>query len=535
MQRPEHNEISLALVPRDHPLIQAARLEAEASGLLDRILGILHENPRCACLACESLELLLTRKSDALLITATLNSLGSLLKSRASVANKIVNAVLNFNPFKLAALPMTPLNKVYMRSMERTTRSLLQNALKRQPNQPHALRMQQYIERLAQTRLDVFDETGSRKRPLPAESADGVEPTKRQRLGPQTPETQQYPPLLPGPVSHAQLWTLSNEPNANHFDVKAIPHDLVVRILPPLFRALDQNKLNGAVDAVRQRYANLLALANQQVSASGAEDDEDYEPDFPTSETAEQVKNRVEMDTSEEYAVQMPLGPFKLDIPPPLSTEAIRHLNDRAVASLRAPVAFKSGAAPAVGGGDRLTAMAFVERCGLRATLGLGSKPHKSPSKLTDKFRTKILKYILEDWRHRVDLAISWLTEEWETDRELALLAQHNPKANGVKDQKTETPNYKRWLYKFLDDLFAYIGGEAADVRVLIRLLSEVPGLDQTVTDKVKKLALDPERVSITAQALQYLIMFRPAVREMALDALEDIWRNCKLPSTLIH
>jgi hypothetical protein len=38
-------DISLALVPPNHPLIPQRNLEAEASGLLDRMLGVLHENP----------------------------------------------------------------------------------------------------------------------------------------------------------------------------------------------------------------------------------------------------------------------------------------------------------------------------------------------------------------------------------------------------------------------------------------------------------------------------------------------------------
>lgn len=46
MQRLEQNETSLALVPRDHPIIPPSNLEAEASGLLDRLLGVLQENSR---------------------------------------------------------------------------------------------------------------------------------------------------------------------------------------------------------------------------------------------------------------------------------------------------------------------------------------------------------------------------------------------------------------------------------------------------------------------------------------------------------
>lgn len=46
LQRPDQNEISIALVPRDHPLIPPPRLEPEASGLLDRLLNVFQEEVR---------------------------------------------------------------------------------------------------------------------------------------------------------------------------------------------------------------------------------------------------------------------------------------------------------------------------------------------------------------------------------------------------------------------------------------------------------------------------------------------------------
>ena len=45
-QRPDHSDISLALVPRDHPLIPYVSLEAEGHGLLDRLLDIIHGDHR---------------------------------------------------------------------------------------------------------------------------------------------------------------------------------------------------------------------------------------------------------------------------------------------------------------------------------------------------------------------------------------------------------------------------------------------------------------------------------------------------------
>lgn len=46
LQRSDQNEVSIALVPRDHPLIPPPRLEAEASGLLDRLLNVFTEDVR---------------------------------------------------------------------------------------------------------------------------------------------------------------------------------------------------------------------------------------------------------------------------------------------------------------------------------------------------------------------------------------------------------------------------------------------------------------------------------------------------------
>jgi len=70
--------------------------------------------------------------SDAILINATLNCLAPLIRSRPSVSNRILNAILNFNPLKLANSPMTPTTRVLVKSMEKTTRILLINANKRQ-------------------------------------------------------------------------------------------------------------------------------------------------------------------------------------------------------------------------------------------------------------------------------------------------------------------------------------------------------------------------------------------------------------------
>lgn len=67
---------------------------------------------------------------DSVIIDATLNCLGVLIRSRPSIANKILHAVLSFDPHKRAAAPLTPRDRVVIRSLERTTRALLVNVNK---------------------------------------------------------------------------------------------------------------------------------------------------------------------------------------------------------------------------------------------------------------------------------------------------------------------------------------------------------------------------------------------------------------------
>ena len=69
--------------------------------------------------------------SNPILIDATLNCLMLLVRSRQSIANKIIGAVLNFNPLKNAKPTLTPGERVVLRSTERNTRLFLVNIIRR--------------------------------------------------------------------------------------------------------------------------------------------------------------------------------------------------------------------------------------------------------------------------------------------------------------------------------------------------------------------------------------------------------------------
>ena len=152
---------------------------------------------------------------------------------------------------------------------------------------------------------------------------------------------------------------------------------------------------------------------------------------------------------------------------------------------------------------------------------------------MADSIREALRLYVLQDWKKRIDVAIAWLNEEWYNDliqqrdyeERQASQMDHYAPDQAQDDIPEPAKHYEKWLLKTMD---GFIYNLDAKDKVLIRFVSEVQGLPSGVFERVKRLAEDPERVQLAVTALQYLVMFRPPVRETAIDALEDLWRNCK-------
>ncbi|KAI8940129.1 hypothetical protein NX059_003842 [Plenodomus lindquistii] len=544
-RRPDHNDISLALVPRDHPLIPYGVLEAEGLGLLDRLLDIIHGD-----------------HSDGLLVTGTLNTLGLLIHRRPAAANKILNSIFNFNPLKLANSPMTPKNKVIIKSIERTTRALLVNIMKRNPENPINGRIQQYLERMHRTRIEVFEES-SRKRPAPSEPTDGLDQAKRQRLvaaetSPRPPPVQELPP---GPVSWRQLYTLNSEGNSLNFDVQAFKDpEQLLRIVVPVLQSVDGAKLEQAINVVRSRYTKLSREAAQQSAAQAqaqaaaapdADDEEEYEPDFEP-EDAEQLINKLDgappTDLQRQTGHAAPLAPFKLPDAPPLSEQEAQKYGDLTIHrafGMLSSVDENQKSKVTKGGFNRLAAsdygrdawVTILSRLATRANAGLEDpdegikdeyavKSAKGSQKIGDAVRDGLYQYIMYDWKRRIDVAISWLNEEWYNDIVIAQSSHNsteNGSTNGHATSDLSQGNYRRCALRLIDGLLPYI--ENTD-KILLRFLSEIPAIDAEILLRMKKMAEDPERIDLACRVLQYLYMFRPPVRTMVVDVLADMWKD---------
>ncbi|KAK3984844.1 mRNA cleavage and polyadenylation specificity factor complex subunit pta1 [Cladorrhinum sp. PSN332] len=521
-------DVSLGMITGSHPILDPRHMEAEATGLLDRMLGVLQDN-----------------SNDALLVDATLNCLSILVRTRPSTSNRIINCIMNFNPLKLANSPMTPTIKVLVKSMEKTTRMLLIHIIKRDPNfQPGAPshqqlgRIQQYIQRLERSRIEIFDEAG-RKRALADQGAAQHGDAKRQKTETPAAAPLTIPPLGPGPHSYAALYTITNNPGLQSFDATQVPPNLATRIVVKTLASIAPGILDFAIAGIRDRLKTFQPVTTVVAAAQpGAinpataplgidEEDDDYEPNFNAAEDTEQILNKLDNappEISPDHTEALGLGPFTLPAPPLLDSDTAVRLAQPAAARLFGPLSSlkEEGSRKPKAGINRLAASSYdreswltvVTRLATRSTAGLESNIKKEETDrlvLNDTIRELLFVYILEDWRRRIEVAVAWLCEEWYNDQL-------------VKRSGSGAPlNYEKCALRLIDGFLSYITPQD---KVLTRFLAEIPELSRELLGKCKMLCGDPTTVNLTLTSMLYLVMMRPPVREIALDTVAEIWKE---------
>lgn len=507
---------------------------------------------------------------DPIMIDATLNCLAVLIRSRPAIANKTLAAVLNFNPLKHAAANMTPRTVVILRSMERTTRALLRFVMRAIPNNPLEQKIQAYLLRLQQSRTAFFSDSPSLKRP--AEPTDGLNDAKRQRL---TAGQRKVPPMPPPPNTIAQLFTLTEDPAIQQFDVKYLPLELIDFTIPLLLKSVPQENLDEASDAVRARFNHLQKASLPtpipdipMAGPTGIDDEDEYDPEFDLA--PDTTQNNTTSDNALEELIQpaIDLGPFELPKPPPLTGTEVTIVSEQSINHVfglvqsldlmptpsRQKVGFNRLAASANDRDAWVTILirlvtrtpAAIKEYDDNATTAAKSenteqdddeiekeeeqstaviKPDPESPTIANRIRHKLFMYILEDFRARLNVAISWLSEEWYADKISIASQSQSESAATTSSSLLSTPNYETWSLRLLDSLLPYF--DARDKNILIRFLSEIPSISMPLLEMVaKQLARDPERIAMFVLAMQYLLMFRVPCRELVLGVLEDVYEE---------
>jgi symplekin len=172
----------------------------------------------------------------------------------------------------------------------------------------------------------------------------------------------------------------------------------------------------------------------------------------------------------------------------------------------------------AASSGSRDSWTTILTRLATRSSGGLEQVSIKEEDKslaagsLGNDIRDVLYNYVMEDFRKNIDVAVSWLCEEWYNDKLLKKLGGDHPL------------HYEKCTLRLIDGFLPYLHPQD---KVLTRFLSEIPELSQTILSRVKSMCRDPSVVQLALTSLLYLVMMKPPVKEIALDTVQDIWTDC--------
>lgn len=464
------DDVSLALVPRGHPLIDPVELAAESAGLLDRLLSYFVEPDL-----------------DVVYFQASFNSVLSLVQSRSSLGPKIVPAVLAFDPTRKRLSCSKEAVDLAHRFVYKTLQLEL-GALAHHNLVPQFTPViQKYLAKINEGRANA----SLRKRAAEVEDSPSA---KRVRLSDSDMPVVTTTRLPSGEVPLSELYSLVDAENAlAKFNARDLQLEVAIEIAMSSLGKANQTLLDNCLAVVGKRYDG-IPEAGRVVKRP---------TDTPPEATPEPIAPEPEAEA--EFSITNPQK-MTPEIVSVRSTELVDRLVNAAagapdeeraegVAALRKSVL------------EKWTSHAWVIVASRAASRGA-----PADSAVSSAVRDYLYNYVISDFRDRLETMVWWLSEEWYAEWVLAEAPPAGP----------EKSIYYQQVGRIVDQLLPR--AEVSDSKVLIRFFSELPALSREIVFKLRSVCQDPERSLLGFRTLKFLIMFKPPIKEDCLDLVQELY-----------
>lgn len=518
------NEISVGNISDNHSVINKNVLDAEAQGLLDLLINYLQDE-----------SLLIPQK-----MIAIMNSLVIILQKRYQLyQGKILQSLVNLKTDTKLQLELDSnlkfrLSKRFVDRYQKNTLNYLMKSNMLPQSNPLFSKAQKII-----SSINIKMDEQKKKGILTNLEPDGNSRNKRIKLEAPPPPPpgipQQTPPALTiTDNSYASLYKLIDSSNElSQFDVSQIPQQTLSNLAIAVLANLDVNKLISSLSVVSTRYADVMnktpppppttstTTSTSQSTIAKNEAMENLQDDEDNNE----ILGEQELELDNTYVLP---PPTKLSLDDKKAHLRLIIENFFKMANYKKQTDDDDNETENEGESLRINKIAITSwsksswvilltRLATRGISPSGSTDEETEdSELSDLIRDSIFKYFLDDIHDRIDIIIQWLNEEWYTE----FTKNFDPNS----ETTTKTPTYLKWTEKTLDTLIPFL--EKSHRKLFIRLLSDLPFLNEELVKKLKSLCIDPERSSLGFQALQFLIMFKPPVKSHCLDILKDLYEN---------
>ncbi|KAH9983897.1 Symplekin tight junction protein C terminal-domain-containing protein [Russula compacta] len=552
------NDPNLAVVPGDHPFINAAALETEGVALLQRLITDLYT------------------KQNPDLISAILNSWSNLVKMRPSFVQIVVSSLTLWTPAPLLGLPFASI-----RSIEKSVRILLTHISRSQAGANYAREINDALtkqtQRMEQAAADertrramaTQAQVDSRKRP-PSSTAPGEEDAKRQKVevDPNADATAllasfdftTLPIALIAELIVANLQAFSEETfqarinayrqpalasvaapapvpagappvSAAALETAVALENAVSMKMPPTMPAADRARERVTVQAPSaqvEETSSSSRVKEEPVDPLQMDLDEDieYEPDRLNLELEPMQEDDETLATAELDANK--LLPLKFQVPTPsVLGELERVATVKSVATRIWQSSGDLAVGPQAGGRDmwmlllvRMITRVVDPEDGKDKLQGAVNKITGSDADVEmndetlelyerqDRLRRTLCDYIMADFSGRIRLATTWMNEEWYNDQ---------VRLSSDDDWR---PNYELWLNQIVAEYQLRLDRKD---RMFARFLLDLPSVPSDVFTLLRDLCAEPDRMQVGFQTLRDFVTQRPTLRGDAITILLEL------------
>lgn len=517
-------------VPSNHSLIKPSQMESESFAYLEELLKIFEY------------DILITP-----LITGTLNHFAVIAKRKPQFLPKILQTLQDFdtqtkNQSNYESLEEFKLSRKYV---DRSLKIFFNYCLRQQLTSPQ-------FQLLLGKKLSMLVNRGDdvRKRNILSSSKADMNIKKRKFDGFVNSS------IKLENIDYKNLYCLTEPSNElNNFDITTLPQNILVSMALTALNRVGVEKLTKALNIIVDRYKHAVETAppaveesvkRQKVKTEDSEDEEDGDGNYDT-ETVYSLPppKAISFEEKKAHVNIIIKNFFKLSERTVTEIEEIRqqYLDDdgSGVDKELTKIAIQSW--------KKDSWLVLLTRLATRGMRGVDTgddpKPESSDVRknedISNMIRKALFDHFLDNIHTRIDLIIEWLSEEWYSEKvynEEKLIKDLTNKyvesgesgdisqrvQTEVSETSIPTPNYNSWAGKVLDAMIPFL--EPNDRKIFIRLLSDLPYLNAELVERIKSLCYDPVRSKIGFLSLQFLIMYRPPVKQACIGILQDLSKS---------
>ncbi|PVH16292.1 uncharacterized protein CXQ87_004164 [Candidozyma duobushaemuli] len=513
---------SLARVNPGHTLIKQGPMEAEASALLDKVFEPLQD------------DILVTP-----VITAVLNHLAVLVRRKRRFIDRIIPVLEGFESnsklqSNYESLESFKLSKKYC---DRTLRVLLNYMSKCQVVPPN-------FQNSVAKKISLLTARGDdiRKKNILEPSPADENIKKRKYEGFENPSKKLKT------LDYKNLYALTNvNSDLNNFDLSTLPQNILVSMALTALSRADVKRLTRALEIVGERYTDVVkdvvSVKSEGAKREGGDDDDEDDDDAAENFAAETTytvppPKALSFQEKKEHVKMIVESFFELSERKTKNGE-VKEKDDDKISKQLTKVAIRTW--------DQDSWLILLTRLATRGMSTIegdeSSTDVAQNEQLSDIIRQALFDHFLGNIHERVDTTIEWLNEEWYSEKvsneekarqeiEEKWQKKYEEDPNSVSDVQekvdqeveniiVETPRYNKWCQKVLDAMIPFL--EPTDRKIFLRMVSDLPYLNKSMLGGIKSLCADPARSKLGFLALQFLVMYRPPVKEACFEVLREL------------